>query len=108
MYKYNLFRDLTSLKSLDLSKNRLTSFQGYYYMRSLTTLNLSYNQISDLRINGSYAMIGANLQSVEQLRLNGNKLVLCDAFFNEIIQMKELRVLDIKSANMPCFCSMEV
>jgi len=103
----DFFRDLTSLKSLDLSKNRLTSFQGYYYMRSLTTLNLSYNQISDLRINGSYAMIGANLQSVEQLRLNGNKLVLCDAFFNEIIQMKELRVIDIKSANMPCFCSME-
>ena len=104
-FLYFLFRELTSLTTLDLSHNRLVSFQGYYYMRSLTTLNLSDNHISDL---GNFTMLGMNLQNLNHLRLNQNRLVLCDAFFNQIIQMKSLQVVDIKSATMPCLCEISV
>ena len=74
-------------------------------MRSLTTLNLSDNHISDL---GNFTMLGMNLQNLNHLRLNQNRLVLCDAFFNQIIQMKSLQVVDIKSATMPCLCEISV
>ena len=73
-------------------------------MRSLTTLNLSYNHISDL---GNFTMLGY-LQSLQHFRLNSNELVFCNAFFNEVLKMPMLVVLDIKSANMPCFCEIDV
>jgi hypothetical protein len=74
-------------------------------MHAMANLNLSFNKISNL---GNFTMMGENLRSLEFLRLNSNRLVLCDAFFNEITKMPTMKILDIKSAMIPCLCDLTV
>merc|ERR1719361_2257074 len=61
------------------------------------------NYIEDL---GNYTMMGTGLTNLEHFKLNENRLVLCDKFFDGILKMENLKVLDIKDSIMPCICSL--
>ena len=50
-----VFAGLKSLTHLDLSKNRLKTFEGYYYLSGLQVLNLNMNHLTDL---GNATMMG--------------------------------------------------
>lgn len=97
----NFFRDLRVLTTLKLGHNRIQSFQGYFFLRTVEFLDLSHNALTSV---GNEAMIGDNMQNLKQLRLNENQLVLCDAFFYQISRLPYLQALDLKQANMPCVC----
>ena len=81
----------------------LKKFEGYFYLNALQVLNLNMNYIEDL---GNYTMMGTGLNSLEHFKLNENRLVLCDKFFDGILKMENLKVLDIKDSIMPCICSL--
>ena len=99
------FRDLRVLTTLKLGHNRIQSFQGYFFLRTVEFLDLSHNALTSV---GNEAMIGDNMQNLKQLRLNENQLVLCDAFFYQISRLPYLQALDLKQANMPCVCDIPV
>ena len=93
------------LTTLKLGHNRIQSFQGYFFLRTVEFLDLSHNALTSV---GNEAMIGDNMQNLKQLRLNENHLVLCDAFFYQISRLPYLQALDLKQANMPCVCEIPV
>lgn len=93
------------LTTLKLGHNRIQSFQGYFFLRTVEFLDLSHNALTSV---GNEAMIGDNMQNLKQLRLNENQLVLCDAFFYQINRLPYLQALDLKQANMPCVCDIPV
>ena len=41
------------------------------------------------------------------LRINENRLVLCDDFFQGVLRMENIQVVDIKTAIMPCVCELK-
>ena len=53
-----VFAGLKGLTHLDLSKNQIKKFEGYFYLSNLQVLNLNMNMLTDL---GNSTMMGRGL-----------------------------------------------
>ncbi|KAI8779193.1 toll receptor 4, partial [Biomphalaria glabrata] len=88
------FSELSSLLHLNLSSNLLGSFfcryeseTVFYPLTNLMTLNLSFNDISELRPN-----IFANLVNLRQLQLQKNNLQKFDVNITSLIKLVRLNL----------------
>lgn len=86
--KWNVFRDLRKLKSLDLPHNKIQEVPSNAFedLERLTDLDLSFNNIESIDTDGF-----ANLAKLQQLKLNNNDLsVLSGKPFENLKKLKQL------------------
>ena len=84
------FVDLTNLKSLDLRENLIKSFRSFPKSARLETVQISFNQITDL---GSFS----NATSIVTFDLKNNKLTELP---DEIFVLKNMKILDLSNNDL--------
>jgi hypothetical protein len=100
---YSLFSDLYDLKDLDLRSNRLVSLTDerlFVSQNSLTSLDLSYNQIITI-----HEQVLLPLHSIRSLKLAYNPFI-CDCELRSTMMWCELNDLDtLAKCGSPCVYS---
>lgn len=92
------FRNLTSLRHLDLSDGRIESIESgsFAKLRSLQTLNLAENKLRHLEA-GAFD----GLKHVHSLKLGDNDIRQLPS---ALMSLKELRLLDLSNNPLNCNC----
>lgn len=91
----SVFQEFSNLKSLFLNSNSFTEIPAaIYHLPTLTTLGLSYNQITSLPDNIN------TLQNLKELDVSGNPI---HSFSPAIIQNKNLRKISLGNLGLTIF-----